>query len=198
VKLRIAVIFVLVVLLPLQPFAASTSAVQFFIGTSGEWRSWRNDSPRKFNEASERIQGATTVFGLYPHGRLALISGFFSYDPETNQFNFDAGEGFGLSLGTWSQVNAERLEVEYRFALADKFVCSTDDPQCEKRYKRPPEKATWRITRGDHENITAVEPDTFSPYAGQHVLLQKLTNQEEVDSMIAYTEKRLSGTPTTK
>jgi hypothetical protein len=198
VKLRIAVIFVLVALLPLQPFAASTSAEQFFIDTSGEWRSWRNDSPRKFNEASERIQGATTVFGLYPHGRLALISGFFSYDPETNEFNFDAGEGFGLSLGTWSQVNAERLEVEYRFALADKFVCSADDPQCEKRYKRPPEKATWRITRGGHENITAVEPDTFSPYAGQHVLLQKLTNQEEVDSMIAYTEKRLSGTPTTK
>jgi hypothetical protein len=175
VKLRIAVIFVLVVLLPLQPFAASTSAVQFFIDTSGEWRSWRNDSPQKFSGASERIQGATTVFGPYPHGRLALISGFFSYDPKTSEFNFDAG-----------------------FALADKFMCSTDDPHCEKRYKRPPEKATWRITRGGHENITAVEPDTFSPYAGQHVLLQKLTNQEEVDSMIAYTEKRLSGTPTTK
>jgi len=179
VKLRIAVIFVLVVLLPLQPFAASTSAVQFFIDTSGEWRSWRNDSPQKFSGASERIQGATTVFGLYPHGRLALISGFFSYDPKTSEFNFDAGEGFGLSLGTWSQVNAERLQVEYRFALADKFICSTEDPHCEKRYKRPPEKATWRITQGGHENITAVEPDTFSPYAGQHVLLQKLTNQRK-------------------
>jgi hypothetical protein len=198
VKLRIAAIFALVVLLPLQPFAASTSAVQFFIDTSREWRSWRNDSPQKFNEASERIQGATTVFGLYPHGRLALISGFFSYDPKTSEFNFDAGEGFGLSLGSWSQVNAERLEVEYRFALADKFVCSTDDPQCEKRYKRPSEKATWRITRDGHENITAVEPDTFSPYAGQHILLQKLTNQAEVDSMIAYAEKRPSGTPAIK
>jgi hypothetical protein len=198
VKLRIAAIFALVVLLPLQPFAASTSAVQFFIDTSGEWRSWRNDSPQKFSGASERIQGATTVFGLYPHARLALISGFFSYDPKTSEFNFDEGEGFELSLGTWSQVNAEKLQVEYRFALADKFICSTDDPHCEKRYKRPTEKATWRITRGGHENITAVEPDTFSPYAGQHVLLQKLTNQEEVNSMIAYTEKRLSGTPTTK
>jgi len=103
-----------------------------------------------------------------------------------------------MSLGTWSKVNAERLQVEYRFALADKFICSTDDPHCEKRYKRPPEKATWRITRDGHGNITAVEPDTFSPYAGQHILLQKLTNQAEVDSMIAYTEKRLSGTPTTK
>ena len=197
-KLRIAVIFALVVLLPLQPFAASTSAVQFFIDTSGEWRSWRNDSPQKFSGASERIQGATTVFGLYPHGRLAVISGFFSYDPKTSEFSFDEGEGFGLSLGTWSQVNAERLQVEYRFVLADKFICSTDDPRCEKRYKRPPEKATWRITRGDHENINAVEPDTFSPYAGPHILLQKLANQAEVDSMVAYAAKRPSGTPTIK
>jgi len=198
VRLRIAASFLLVVLLPLRPFGASASAVQFFINTSGEWRSWRNDSPQKFSEASERMQGATTVFGLYPNGRLALISGFFSYDPKTSEFNFDAGEGFGLSLGTWSQVNAERLQVEYRFALADKFICSTDDPHCEKRYKRPPEKATWRITRGGHGNITAVEPDTFSPYAGQHILLLKLTNQAEVDSMIASTEKRLSGASTTQ
>lgn len=197
-RLRIAASFLLVALLPLRSFAASSSAAQFFIDTSAEWRSWRNDSPQKFSEASERIQGATTVLGLYPNGRLALISGFFSYDPKTREFNFDAGEGFGLSLGTWSQVNAERLQVEYRFAFADKFICSTDDPDCEKRYKRPPEKATWRITRGGHGNITAIERDTSSPYAGRYILLQKLTNRAEVDSMIAYTEKRLSGTPTTR
>ena len=197
-KLRIAVSFVLVALLPLRPFAASTLAVHFFIDTSGEWRSWRNDSPQKFSEASERIQGATAVLGLYPDGRLALISGFFSYDPKTSEFNFDAGEGFGLSLGTWSQVNAERLQVEYRFALADKFICSTDDPHCEKRYKRPPEMASWKITRDARGNITVVEPDTFSPYAGEYILLRKLANQAEVDSMIAHTEKTLSGTPTTK
>jgi len=51
---------------------------------------------------------------------------------KTSEFNFDPGEGFGLSLGTWSQVNAERLQVEYRFALADKFICSTDDPPLRK------------------------------------------------------------------
>ncbi len=196
-RLRIAASFLLVALLLFRSFAASSPAAQFFIDTSGEWRSWRNDSPQKFSEASERIQGATTVLGLYPNGRLALISGFFSYDPKTREFNFDATEGFGLSLGTWSQVNAERLQVEYRFALAEKFICSTDDLHCEKQYKRPPEKATW-ISRGGHGNITEIEPDTSSPYAGRYILLQKLTNRAQVDSMIAYAQKRLSGTATTR
>jgi hypothetical protein len=184
------------VLSPLR-FVATTATAHFFIDTSGEWRSWRNDSLQKFSTASERIQGATTVLGLYSDGRLALLSGFFSYNPKTREFEFDQGEGFGLSLGTWSQLNADTLQVEYRFVFADKLVCS-DDPNCEQRRKGSPEKTIWKITRGANQNIATIERDTLIPFPGPYVPVQKLANVAEVDSLVASIEKKTSAPQTVK
>jgi hypothetical protein len=176
---------------------AELNAPRFFIDTAVEWQTLAGNSPRVFETAVEPIYGPSRLVGLFDGGKMALLSGYFDYEPRKKAFRFTPGEGFSVHFGKWEKTQGDQLQVEYRFALGEKLACpvgSKSEEDCYGfRYKQPATVATWSVTTNRAGQFTAIEvPSSGEVARRKYISLLRLENRGEVMQILKFAEKTLS------
>ncbi len=176
---------------------AHPDGTRFFIDTAVEWQALAGDSPQRFETSEVPIYGATRLVVLFDGGKMALLSGYFNYEPGKKAFQFTPSEGFSVQIGKWKKTEGNHLRMEYRFALGEKLACPVGSRSYEDcygfRYKQPATVATWSVASSYDGKITAIDAaSTDEGTPRRYNLLLQLENRREVMQILKFAEKTLS------